>query len=70
MEAPAKSRRMRQLAPAIDGADFVVTMFQIGGYDPATVTDFEIQRNTGCGRRSATPSASAASCAPSARFPF
>lgn len=32
---------------ALDGADYVVTMFQIGGYEPATVTDFEIPRKYG-----------------------
>jgi len=32
---------------AIDGADFVITMFQIGGYKPATVTDFEIPKKYG-----------------------
>ena len=26
---------------ALDGADFVVVCFQIGGYDPCTITDFE-----------------------------
>ena len=32
---------------ALDGADFVVTAFQIGGYKPCTVTDFEIPRAYG-----------------------
>lgn len=32
---------------AIDGADHVITMFQVGGYKPATVTDFEIPKNYG-----------------------
>lgn len=32
---------------ALDGADFVVTMFQIGGYKPATVIDFEIPKQHG-----------------------
>lgn len=32
---------------AIAGADFVVTMFQIGGYEPATVIDFEVPRRFG-----------------------
>ncbi len=32
---------------AIDGADHVITMFQVGGYEPATVTDFEIPRRYG-----------------------
>jgi alpha-galactosidase len=32
---------------AVDGADYVVTMFQIGGYRPATVTDFEVPKRFG-----------------------
>ena len=32
---------------ALDGADFVATMFQAGGYEPATVLDFEIPRKYG-----------------------
>lgn len=32
---------------ALDGADFVVTAFQIGGYRPCTVNDFEIPRAHG-----------------------
>ena len=32
---------------ALDGADFVVTAFQVGGYKPCTVTDFEIPRQYG-----------------------
>ena len=32
---------------ALDGADFVVVAFQIGGYEPATVTDFEIPKQFG-----------------------
>jgi len=32
---------------ALDGADFVVTSFQIGGYDPCTITDFEIPKTFG-----------------------
>ncbi|MDJ0827300.1 MAG: alpha-glucosidase/alpha-galactosidase [Rhodobacter sp.] len=33
--------------PALDGADFVVVAFQIGGYKPCTVTDFEIPKAYG-----------------------
>ncbi|MDE0113697.1 MAG: alpha-glucosidase/alpha-galactosidase [Albidovulum sp.] len=33
--------------PALDGADFVVVAFQIGGYDPCTITDFEIPKKYG-----------------------
>ena len=32
---------------ALDGADFVVTAFQIGGYEPCTVTDFEVPAKHG-----------------------
>jgi alpha-galactosidase len=32
---------------ALDGADFVVTAFQIGGYDPCTITDFEVPKRFG-----------------------
>jgi alpha-galactosidase len=32
---------------ALDGADYVVTMLQVGGYRPATVTDFEVPRRFG-----------------------
>lgn len=32
---------------ALDGADFVVVCFQIGGYRPCTVTDFEIPKQFG-----------------------
>ncbi len=32
---------------ALDGADFVVTAFQIGGYVPATVTDFDLPKRFG-----------------------
>ena len=29
---------------ALDKADFVVTAFQVGGYEPCTVTDFEVPK--------------------------
>ena len=32
---------------ALDGADFVINMIQVGGYKPATVTDFDIPRQYG-----------------------
>lgn len=35
------------LRRAIDGVDFVITMFQIGGYKPSTVIDFEIPKRYG-----------------------
>ncbi len=34
-------------ARALDGADFVVTAFQIGGYRPSTVIDFDIPKTYG-----------------------
>ena len=32
---------------ALEGADFVVTAFQIGGYAPCTITDFEVPKRFG-----------------------
>ncbi|MFY9579024.1 MAG: alpha-glucosidase/alpha-galactosidase [Gaiellaceae bacterium] len=32
---------------ALDGADYVIAMFQVGGYRPATVTDFEVPKRFG-----------------------
>lgn len=32
---------------ALDGADYVVTSFQVGGYEPSTVIDFEIPKTFG-----------------------
>jgi alpha-galactosidase len=32
---------------ALDGADYVISMFQVGGYKPATVIDFEIPAKYG-----------------------
>lgn len=32
---------------ALEGADFVVTAFQIGGYDPCTITDFDLPKRYG-----------------------
>ena len=32
---------------ALKGADYVVNMIQVGGYEPATVTDFEIPKKYG-----------------------
>ena len=32
---------------ALAGADFVVVAFQIGGYEPCTVTDFEVPKKFG-----------------------
>jgi alpha-galactosidase len=32
---------------ALEDADYVITMFQVGGYRPATVTDFEVPKRFG-----------------------
>jgi alpha-galactosidase len=32
---------------ALDGADYVITMMQVGGYRPATVTDFDVPKRFG-----------------------
>lgn len=32
---------------ALDGADYAIGMFQVGGYDPATITDFDIPKKFG-----------------------
>lgn len=32
---------------ALEGADFVITAFQVGGYEPCTITDFEIPKQYG-----------------------
>ena len=35
------------LARVLDGADYVITMFQIGGFEPATVLDFDLPEQYG-----------------------
>ncbi len=32
---------------SFDGADYVITMFQVGGYEPSTVVDFEVPKRFG-----------------------
>jgi alpha-galactosidase len=32
---------------ALDGADYAIGMFQVGGYEPCTVTDFEVPKRFG-----------------------
>jgi len=45
--APARIEATGERAAALDGADFVIVAFQIGGYRPCTVTDFEVPRRYG-----------------------
>ncbi len=42
-----KLRHTLTAASSLDGADFVIGMFQIGGYDPCTITDFDIPNRFG-----------------------
>jgi alpha-galactosidase len=37
----------RDRRTVLDGADYVLTMMQVGGYRPATVTDFEVPKDFG-----------------------
>ncbi|MEM9011292.1 MAG: alpha-glucosidase/alpha-galactosidase [Pseudomonadota bacterium] len=45
--APARVTTHTERRAALDGADFVVVAFQIGGYDPCTITDFEVPKRFG-----------------------
>ena len=44
---PATVKTFRDQRAALDGTDFVVVAFQIGGYDPCTITDFEVPKKFG-----------------------
>jgi len=44
---PATVRTFGDQRAALDGTDFVVVAFQIGGYDPCTITDFEVPKRFG-----------------------
>ena len=43
----AKVKTYSNQRQALDGTDFVVCCFQVGGYDPCTITDFEIPKKFG-----------------------
>jgi alpha-galactosidase len=43
----AKVQTFTDQKRALAGADFVVVCFQIGGYDPCTITDFEVPKKFG-----------------------
>ena len=45
--AAAKVETYTDQKRALAGADFVVVCFQIGGYDPCTITDFEVPKKFG-----------------------
>jgi len=44
---PATVQSYANQRHALEGADFVVVCFQIGGFEPATVTDFEVPKAYG-----------------------
>ena len=47
MGSGARIETVQDRRAALDGADFVVTAFQIGGYRPSTVIDFDIPKAYG-----------------------
>jgi alpha-galactosidase len=44
---PARVSTFANRRACLEGADFVVVAFQIGGYEPCTVTDFEVPKKYG-----------------------
>lgn len=47
MNVPASVETYTEQRAALEGADFVICAFQIGGYKPCTVTDFDIPNSYG-----------------------
>lgn len=47
LDATAEIETTTNRLEALDGADYVITMFQIGGYKPSTVIDFDIPKKFG-----------------------
>ena len=45
--APATIVATQDLGAALEGADYVFNMIQVGGYRPCTVTDFEVPKRFG-----------------------
>ncbi len=45
--APAKITATSDRRAALDGADYAINMVQVGGYEPCTVTDFEVPKRFG-----------------------
>ncbi|MYI14544.1 MAG: alpha-glucosidase/alpha-galactosidase, partial [Acidimicrobiaceae bacterium] len=45
--AAARVSATTDLRTALDGADYVITLFQVGGYEPATVIDFDLPERYG-----------------------
>ena len=47
LDAPAKIHSTTDRRAALDGADYAINMIQVGGYEPCTVTDFEVPKRFG-----------------------
>ena len=47
LSAPAKIVATTDRRAALDGADYAINMIQVGGYEPCTVTDFEVPKRFG-----------------------
>ncbi|MEX0956723.1 MAG: alpha-glucosidase/alpha-galactosidase [Rhizobiaceae bacterium] len=47
LDVPAKVETHSDQRAALEGADFVIVAFQIGGYEPSTVIDFEVPKKYG-----------------------
>jgi alpha-galactosidase len=45
--SPAKITQTTDRRAALDGADYAINMIQVGGYEPCTVTDFEVPKRFG-----------------------
>jgi len=47
LDAPAKVVPTTDRHEALDGADYAINMIQVGGYEPCTVTDFDVPKRFG-----------------------
>ncbi|MDQ1520209.1 MAG: alpha-galactosidase, partial [Actinomycetota bacterium] len=47
LDAPAKITATTDRRAALDGADYAINMIQVGGYEPCTITDFEVPTRFG-----------------------
>jgi len=47
LDVPARITTHHNQRDALENADFVITAFQVGGYDPCTITDFEVPKQFG-----------------------
>jgi alpha-galactosidase len=47
LKAPARVTATTDRRVALDGADYAINMIQVGGYEPCTVSDFEVPKDFG-----------------------